>query len=223
MRTRIALLAALTLIATGARAEDKKPSPPDTQKALYAIGVSLARSLEQFSITPAEVDTVVKGIRDGIGGKAKQKPEELQAQMQDFMRARVAARDEKEKSKGTAYYDKMAKEKGAEKTGTGLLYIPVKAGTGASPAATDKVKVHYTGTLTDGTVFDSSVQRGQPAEFPLNGVIPCWTEGLQKMKVGGKAKLVCPASIAYGERGAPPRIPGNAVLTFEVELLDILK
>lgn len=109
------------------------------------------------------------------------------------------------------------------KTASGAVVIPEKQGTGASPTATDKVKVHYEGKLVDGTVFDSSRKRNEPAEFPLNGVIKCWTEALQKMKVGGKAKVVCPAAIAYGEQGRPPVIPGNAVLTFEVELLDIVK
>jgi len=103
------------------------------------------------------------------------------------------------------------------------LYSSLKPATGASPKATDTVKVHYQGTLTNGTIFDSSVQRGEPATFPLNQVIPCWTEGLQLMKVGGKGKLVCPSDIAYGDRGRPPKIPPGATLTFEVELLDIVK
>ena len=98
----------------------------------------------------------------------------------------------------------------------------IKPGTGPSPKATDKVKVHYHGTLTDGTVFDSSVQRKEPATFPLNGVIPCWTEGVQLMKVGGKSRLVCPADLAYGDRGAPPKIKPGATLVFEVELLEIV-
>ena len=102
-----------------------------------------------------------------------------------------------------------------------MVYIPVSEGSGASPKPTDRVKVHYHGTLQDGTVFDSSVERGQPATFPLNGVIACWTEGLQKMKVGGKAKLVCPSDIAYGDRGAPPKIKPGATLTFDVELISI--
>jgi FKBP-type peptidyl-prolyl cis-trans isomerase FkpA len=102
-----------------------------------------------------------------------------------------------------------------------MVYIPVAAGTGASPKATDTVNVHYHGTLRDGSVFDSSVDRGEPISFPLNGVIPCWTEGLQKMKVGGKAKLVCPSDIAYGDGGRPPQIPGGATLVFEVELLEV--
>ena len=114
-----------------------------------------------------------------------------------------------------------AKESGAVVTASGLVYRSLKDGTGASPAATDKVKVHYRGTFPDGKEFDSSYKRNEAIEFPLNGVIKCWTEGVQRMKVGGKAKLTCPASIAYGERGAGGVIPPNATLLFEVELLAI--
>ena len=114
-----------------------------------------------------------------------------------------------------------AKEEGAVVTATGLVYRSLKDGTGASPTASDKVKVHYRGTLPDGKEFDSSYKRNEAIEFPLNGVIKCWTEGVQRMKVGGKAKLTCPASIAYGERGAGGVIPPNATLLFEVELLAI--
>jgi len=114
-----------------------------------------------------------------------------------------------------------AKETGAVVTPSGLVYLALKEGTGASPAAKDKVKVHYRGTFPDGKEFDSSYKRGEPIEFPLSGVIPCWTEGVQRMKVGGKAKLTCPASIAYGARGAGGVIPPNATLLFEVELLGI--
>jgi FKBP-type peptidyl-prolyl cis-trans isomerase FkpA len=120
-----------------------------------------------------------------------------------------------------AFLDKAAAEPGAIKTPSGLVYRVITAGTGASPKATDTVKVHYRGTLTNGKEFDSSYARNEPAEFPLNMVIPCWTEGVQMMKVGGKSRLVCPASIAYGERGAPPDIPGGATLVFEIELLGI--
>lgn len=114
-----------------------------------------------------------------------------------------------------------AQEPGAVVTASGLVYRPLKEGSGASPAATDKVKVHYRGTFPDGREFDSSYKRGEPAEFPLNRVIPCWTEGVQRMKVGGKAKLTCPPAIAYGERGAGSTVPPNATLQFEVELLGI--
>lgn len=118
--------------------------------------------------------------------------------------------------------DQAASEKGAIKTDSGMVYRSLKDGSGASPKETDVVSVHYRGTLPDGKEFDSSFKRGQPAEFPLNRVIKCWTEGVQKMKVGGKAKLTCPANVAYGERGTPGGpIPPNATLIFEVELLGI--
>lgn len=114
-----------------------------------------------------------------------------------------------------------AKEAGAVVTASGLVYRSLKDGSGPSPSAKDKVKVHYRGTFPDGKEFDSSYKRSEPIEFPLSGVIQCWTEGVQRMKVGGKAKLTCPASIAYGERGAGNVIPANATLMFEVELLGI--
>ena len=114
-----------------------------------------------------------------------------------------------------------SKEQGAQVTKSGLVYRSLKDGAGSSPAATDKVKVHYKGSFPDGKEFDSSYKRGEPTAFPLNGVIPCWTEGVQLMKTGGKAKLTCPSTIAYGQRGAGGVIPPNATLVFEVELLGI--
>jgi FKBP-type peptidyl-prolyl cis-trans isomerase FkpA len=119
------------------------------------------------------------------------------------------------------YLDKAAAEPGAAKTSSGMVYRELRPGYGASPKATDTVKVHYRGTLTDGTEFDSSYKHGQPAQFGLNQVIPCWTEGLQKMKIGGKSKFTCPSGIAYGDSGRPPTIPGGATLVFEIELLGI--
>jgi FKBP-type peptidyl-prolyl cis-trans isomerase FkpA len=124
----------------------------------------------------------------------------------------------------TDFLATAAAAKGAVLSESGLVYLSLKEGQGESPAAIDSVRVHYRGTLTDGKEFDSSYSRGQPATFPLNRVIKCWTEGVQKMKVGGKARLTCPASIAYGERGTPGGpIPPNAVLQFEVELLAVTK
>ena len=117
--------------------------------------------------------------------------------------------------------DSGAPDAGDAGAGGGLQITHVEEGEGASPGPSDVVRVHYHGTFPDGSVFDSSVERGEPARFPLNRVIPCWTQGLQQMKVGGRAELVCPPEVAYGARGAPPRIPPNATLHFEVELLAI--
>jgi FKBP-type peptidyl-prolyl cis-trans isomerase FkpA len=136
-------------------------------------------------------------------------------------KAEGQAKPEGAKKKDGGSADKATAKKGPVKTSSGLVYTELKAGSGPSPKATDIVKVHYRGTLTDGKEFDSSYKRGQPAEFPLNRVIPCWTEGVQMMKVGGKAKLECPSSIAYGPQGHPPVIPGGATLIFEIELLGI--
>jgi FKBP-type peptidyl-prolyl cis-trans isomerase FkpA/FKBP-type peptidyl-prolyl cis-trans isomerase FklB len=142
--------------------------------------------------------------------------------IQELATSRRAAAAAEEKKSADVFLAKAAAEKGAVKKPSGLIVKELKAGTGASPKATDQVKVHYHGTLIDGTVFDSSVQRGQPATFPLNRVIPCWTEGVQTMKVGGKSRLVCPSSIGYGDAGSGDKIKPGAALVFEVELLEIL-
>lgn len=198
----------------------KKPTPD--QNTLYALGVLASRNLTDLSLTPAQVTMMEKGMADTLAGKKS--PVDVTAyepKVQEFAKGRVTAAGDARKAKEGALVAAYATQKGAVKSETGLIYIPVKEGTGAQPKATDKVKVNYEGKLMDGTVFDSSYKRGQPIEFPLNGVIPCWTEGVQKMKVGGEATLVCPPSIAYGERGAPGAIPPNAALVFKVELLGV--
>jgi FKBP-type peptidyl-prolyl cis-trans isomerases 1 len=198
-------------------------SDPSTeeQKALYAIGVHIAKQLEFFNFTAEEFEFVQQGFTDKANGKKIiADPEVYKQQISELAQARVKIAAEKEKAKSKEFLEKAAKEKGAQKTDSELIYIPIKAGTGKQPKSTDIVKVHYIGSLIDGKVFDSSVQRGQPVEFPLNQVIKCWSEGVSKMKVGGKAKLVCPSTIAYGDEGRPPIIPGGATLVFEVELLD---
>ena len=122
---------------------------------------------------------------------------------------------------GEAYVEKMSKEPGAVKTPSGLVYVPIKEGAGDGPTAASQVKVNYEGKTIDGKVFDASAKHGVPASFSLKGVIPCWTEGVQLMKPGGKARLICPAAIAYGDRGAGPDIPPGATLDFEIELLEV--
>jgi FKBP-type peptidyl-prolyl cis-trans isomerase FkpA len=140
--------------------------------------------------------------------------------IQAFGTSRQGRVADKEKAASKAYLEKAAAEPGAVKSESGLIYRELTAGTGESPKATDKVKVNYRGTFTNGTEFDSSYSRNQPAEFTLNSVIKCWTEGVQKMKVGGKSRLVCPSDIAYGD-GGRPGIPGGSTLVFEIELLSV--
>jgi FKBP-type peptidyl-prolyl cis-trans isomerase FkpA len=194
----------------------------EDEKTVYAIGLSIWRSLSQLDLSPAEVALVQRALGDAVAGKPEVTLEEYGPKFEAFGRARTQRAVEKEKARSQAYLDKAAAEPGAVKTESGLIFFDAQPGTGAQPAATDTVKVHYRGTLVDGTEFDSSYKRGEPAQFPLGGVIRCWTEGVQKMKLGGKAKLVCPADIAYGDRGRPG-IPGGAALTFEVELIEVVK
>ena len=218
----VALLAALLLTASPTLAASGDPATDD-QKTLYALGLAISQSLGTFALSESELEFVKTGITDGV---LKRTPKaDLQAfgpKIQQLQQTRAAAVAEGEKKAGAAYLAKAAAEKGSIKTDSGIVITPIKPGTGATPKATDTVKVHYHGTLTDGTVFDSSVKRGEPATFPLSQVIKCWTEGVQQIKVGGKSRLVCPANLAYGDRGSPPTIKPGATLTFEVELLEIV-
>jgi FKBP-type peptidyl-prolyl cis-trans isomerase FkpA len=194
----------------------------EEQKTLYALGVLIGRNITPFNLTAAELDVVKRGMGDAATGKKLEvELEQYGPKVQELARSRQTAGAEAEKTKANEFRAKAAQEPGAQTLPSGLVFRTLTPGTGKSPMAASTVKVHYHGTLTNGTVFDSSVQRGQPAEFPLNGVIPCWTEGVQKMKVGEKARLVCPSEIAYGDQGRPPTIPGGATLVFDVELLEV--
>jgi len=220
MRWLVVLVLVPLVAAPAAWAQEPKS---EDDKAFYAIGYSLAERLGPFALSATELEMVKAGLADGVLGRPrKADPRASMERIKQIRDTRAAAVAAAEKKAGDAFVAKAAAGSGAKKTESGLVITTIKAGTGPSPKATDKVKVHYHGTLTDGTVFDSSVQRGQPATFPLNGVIKCWTEGVQLMKVGGKSRLVCPSELAYGERGAPPRIKPGATLIFEVELLEIV-
>jgi FKBP-type peptidyl-prolyl cis-trans isomerase FkpA len=192
----------------------------DEQKTLYALGLSIAQSIGQFDLSPEELEIVKRALTDASAGKPALELSAWGPKIQGLAQARGQRVTERQKAASAEYLAKAAAEPGATKTESGLIFRETRPGTGPSPKPTDKVRVNYRGTLVNGTEFDSSYGRNEPAEFALNQVIPCWTEGLQKLKVGGKATLVCPAQIAYGEQGRPG-IPGGAALIFDVELLAV--
>lgn len=193
----------------------------EEQKTLYAIGLVVAQQLSNFNLTAVELEFVKQGLTDSVtGNKPLVQLDEYNKRIQELAKARHTALGEKLAAEAKGFIEKASQAKGAIKTPSGMIYLMQKEGSGSNPTANDKIKVHYNGTLVNGSVFDSSYKRGQPFEFALNGVIPCWTEGLQMMKPGGKARLICPPGIAYGERGTGP-IPPNATLVFDVELLEV--
>jgi FKBP-type peptidyl-prolyl cis-trans isomerase FkpA len=193
----------------------------DEEKTIYALGLSMYKSLGQFDLSGHELEVIERALADAAAGKPAIELNEWAPKIGPLARERSGRVVERQKAMSKAYLEKAAAEPGAVRTASGLIYREVKAGSGESPKATDTVKVQYRGTLVDGTEFDSSYRRNQPAQFALNGVIKCWTEGVQMMKTGGKAVLVCPSDLAYGDQGRPS-IPGGATLIFEIELSEIV-
>lgn len=201
---------------TPAKPEAKKISDKDL---LYLVGTSVGHGLSSLHLSRAELQEVEKGLTDQLFAKPRIDLEK--AGQQQFREQITEFQNSRSQKWNDQYLAKMAKEKGAQKLDKGVLFTSVKDGTGKQPATTDQVKVNYRGTLPDGTEFDSSYKRNQPATFPLNQVIPCWTIAVAHMKVGGKAKVVCPPDAAYGKMGRPG-IPPNSPLVFDVELLEVL-
>jgi FKBP-type peptidyl-prolyl cis-trans isomerase FkpA len=215
---------AITLVAYSfaVSAADEKS---EEDKVLYFLGTKVGQNMETLNLSERETAALLDGLRDTFAGKAEEMDDAVYtAKLNELTQARMAVVMAKEQAIAQEYLTKMAAEKGAVTTASGLIYLEVKAGSGAQPTAASSVKAHYTGTLRDGTVFDSSHQRGQPLTIPLNQVIPCWTEAIAMMKEGGKAKITCPAAIAYGERGSGSgSIPPGAVISFEVDLIEVIK
>ena len=221
LRSILALVLGAALAAPALAQELKT----DEQKTLYALGLILSQNLASFNLGAADLDAVKAGITDGVLKKDPKVPlSEWGPRIQGLQASRVAVVAAAERKSGEAFLAKAAAEKGATKTASGLIITTLTAGTGPAPQMSDTVKVHYQGTLADGTVFDSSLQRGEPITLPLaGGIIKCWSEGVPLMKVGGKSRLVCPPDLAYGDQGRPPRIKPGATLVFEIELLEIVK
>ena len=226
MRPVICLLLLFILVgcaSTGSAAPEEASLETDDEKTLYAMGLMLSRQLASAGFSEAEVETINAGLTDGLLGRdARVELQVYGPKIQPMVQAKMAAIGELEKKESQTYCEAKAKEEGAQVTASGAIYFEVEPGSGASPSGTDRVKVHYHGTLRDGKVFDSSVDKGEPVTFGLNAVVACFSEGIQKMKVGGKAKLVCPSDTAYGDRGSPPLIKPGAAINFDVELIEIV-
>lgn len=195
----------------------------EEEKTLYALGKILGRNIGVFLLTPRELEIVQAGLADTV---LKAHPDRIDLdvygpKVDELAKTRGKQGTVAEKARGDAYRAAVAQEPGAETLPSGVIMKVERAGDGASPDATDRVTVNYEGRLLDGTVFDSSRKRGQAATFPLSGVIRCWTDGLAKMRIGGKARLVCPSDQAYGDKGRPPAIPPGATLIFDVELISV--
>jgi FKBP-type peptidyl-prolyl cis-trans isomerase len=214
-------LALLTGCAASAN-EEPLTLETDDQKALYAVGYALSQNLTTLDLTAEELVLVQRGLGDGIVGADE--PFDVKAfmpQLEQIFDGRVRAKIDREREAGMKVCEAAKTADGAVVMPSGAVYLETSAGTGAQPAMTDRVKLHYHGTFHNGDVFDSSVEAGEPAEFALNQVVPCFGEGVSNMKVGGKATLTCPPEAAYGENGRPGILPGSTLI-FEVELLDIL-
>ena len=196
------------------------------QKASYGVGANVGKSFKS-DVIELDLEAFMAGFKDAMAGKesavSQAELEKALAEMRDDVTKKTAERAVGNKKAGEDFLAKNKTAKDVKTTESGLQYIIEKEGTGASPKATDTVKVHYRGTLIDGTEFDSSYKRNEPAEFPVNGVIKGWTEALQKMKPGAKWKVFIPSDLAYGEQGMPPAIPPGSVLLFDIELLSIEK
>jgi FKBP-type peptidyl-prolyl cis-trans isomerase FklB len=224
----LSVFAVLVILLTALHAEGGMDLKTDKDKLSYALGMDIGSSLKSQSID-IDADTFAKGVKDVVeGNQSLLTNEEFQAVMKKFQQDMMARQAdqmkvvaEKNKAEGAAFLAENRKKEGVVTTDSGLQYIVLEEGSGDSPNATDTVSVHYKGTLINGTEFDSSYKRNQPASFPVNGVIPGWTEALQMMKPGAKWKIFLPSEIAYGERGAGQQIGPNSTLIFEVELLSV--
>jgi FKBP-type peptidyl-prolyl cis-trans isomerase FklB len=229
MKRRIAMtMCGLVALSGAAFAADAPELTGDKEKLSYGIGMDIGSNLKRESID-VDPDLLGKGLKDSyVGGKTLLTEDQARQAIADFQQAQMAkkaeamkALSEKNKAEGEKFLAENAKKAGVKTLPSGLQYMEITPGKGKSPTASDTVTTHYKGTLIDGTEFDSSYQRGEPATFPVSGVIPGWTEALQLMKEGAKWKLFLPANLAYGERGAGPDIGPNAALIFEVELISV--
>lgn len=200
--------------------QDKQPQ---NNSSAYMLGLIMTRNISDYEFTKEEIDEIIKGFSDGLKNKINYKTAVNYEKVNNLIKNKKDNLTAKNKKKGEEYLKKMASEKNARIIENGIVYLTVTEGKGNTPSENDTVKVNYTGRFIDGTEFDSSYKRGEPATFQLNSVIPCWTKVVSKMKVGEKATVGCPSDTAYGDNGIERVIPPGSTLIFDIELLDIIK
>lgn len=196
----------------------------EEERSLYTLGQLISRTLDTFELTAAELAQVQAGLADGVLNRPPQVDLAAEAPRLPALQASRRERAiQRERDAAQSYLQRYSEMPGSERTASGILLQPLQSGHGPAPTDTDHVSVHYEGALVDGTVFESSRQRGEPATLPVKGVIACWTEALQRMRVGARQRVICPPELAYGERGSPPVIRPGATLVFDIELLAIVR
>jgi len=222
---RLITISLVTLLSLGTPAAFAGATEPttDEQKTLYALGLAISQSLGAFSLNESELELVKSGINDGVFKKTpKVDLQTFGPKIQQLQQARASVIAEGEKKLGAAFLAKASSEPGAKKTESGALITTIKEGKGASPKRADTVKVHYHGTLIDGTVFDSTLKQSEPTTLIVSEMSKCWTEGIQQMKAGGKSRLICPSNLAYRDKGMPPLIKPGATLVFDIDLVEVV-
>lgn len=223
MRPTVFYLTTLLCLGTTAALAGAPEPTTDEQKIFYSMGLTISRSIESFGLNESDLELVKSGISDGV----LKKPPKVDLQtygpkIQELQQARASVVAEGEKKLGAAFLAKAASEPGAKKTESGALIMTIKEGKGASPKRADMVKVHYNGTLIDGTVFDSTLKQKEPTALMVSEMSKCWTEGILQMKAGGKSRLICPSSLAYRDKGLAPLIKPGATLVFDIDLVEVV-
>lgn len=223
MRLIVFCLATMLCLGTTAAFAGAPKPTTDEQQIFYAMGLTISQSIESFGLNESELELVKSGISDGVLNKTpKVDLQTYGPKIQQLQQARASIVAEGEKKLGAAFLAKASSEPGAKKTESGALITTIKEGKGASPKRTDIVKVHYTGTLIDGTVFESTLKNSEPTTLIVIEMSKCWTEGILQMKAGGKSRLICPSNLAYRDKGLAPLIKPGATLVFDIDLVEVV-
>ncbi len=223
MRLTVSCLATMLCLGTTVAFAGAPDPTTDEQKTFYVMGLTISQSIESFNLNESELELVKSGISDGVLNRTpKVDLQTFGPKIQQLQQARASVVADEQKKLGAAFFAKASLEPGAKKTESGALITTIKEGKGASPKRADAVKMHYSGALIDGTVFDSTRKQKEPATIMVSEMSKCWTEGILQMKPGGKSRLICPSNLAYRDKGLAPHIKPGATLVFDIDLIEVV-